>query len=122
MENLYHGVALLIDINEKDSNELIYEKAGKYMDLSNREIFFKFLESSDKGMANQIGNLIDKIVKSDMGEEGESEFISRLCCWALTTFVVNTLFLLKAEDRMKIATGIYIIDTKIFLKQLLTEK
>uniref|UniRef100_A0A1I8BK37 TetR_C_8 domain-containing protein n=1 Tax=Meloidogyne hapla TaxID=6305 RepID=A0A1I8BK37_MELHA len=91
------------------------------MDFSNRETFFKFLAHCDKAMANQIGNLINKIIKSDLLEEGDSQLISRLCCWTLTTFVINAIFLLDGENIVKISYGINIIDTYEFLKKLIEE-
>uniref|UniRef100_A0A914MBR6 Uncharacterized protein n=1 Tax=Meloidogyne incognita TaxID=6306 RepID=A0A914MBR6_MELIC len=91
------------------------------MDSSNRETFFQFLAHCNKGMAREIGNLINKIVKSDLGEGDNSRLISRLCCWTLTTFIINALLLLDGEDIVKIGNGINLIDTNDFLNKILTE-
>ncbi|KAF7632996.1 hypothetical protein Mgra_00007578 [Meloidogyne graminicola] len=93
------------------------------MNSESRELFFKFLKYSNKGIEKELKNLINIIIKSDLNKkENNSSIISILCCWTLTTYAINTLFLLNYDDMIKISEGINIIDTYKLLNKLINEK
>ncbi|KAF7636351.1 hypothetical protein Mgra_00004337 [Meloidogyne graminicola] len=126
LQSLALGFEMIFDFSEDEEPLEMYKKAGKSFKQRRMKLYLKYLNSIrvHSTLINQINKMFNIMSNQDIESQigiNETKYpkvVSRLRCWAVTIFLVNTLLALNEEEKSLLYEKFNIINTKLLIKMM----